>query len=31
VLRQTVIIRRNDDGTLVEATLDDLVAPRAEA
>src|SRR5688572_27155942 len=31
VLRQTVMIRRNDDGTLVEATLDDLVAPRAEA
>src|SRR5262245_19807168 len=31
VLRQTVVIRRGDDGTLVEATLDDLVAPRAEA
>jgi len=31
VLRQTVVIRRSDDGTLVEATLDDLVAPRAEA
>lgn len=31
VLRQTVVIRRADDGTLVEATLDDLVAPRAES
>jgi cell fate regulator YaaT (PSP1 superfamily) len=31
VLRQTVVIRRSDDGTLVEATLDDLVAPRAES
>jgi cell fate regulator YaaT (PSP1 superfamily) len=31
VLRQTVVIRRADDGTLVEATLDDLVVPRPEA
>jgi len=31
VLRQTVVIRRDDDGTLVEATLDDLVAPRTGA
>ena len=31
VLRQTVVIRRGDDGTLVEATLDDLVVPRPEA
>jgi cell fate regulator YaaT (PSP1 superfamily) len=31
VLRQTVVIRVGDDGTLVEATLDDLVVPRPEA
>jgi cell fate regulator YaaT (PSP1 superfamily) len=31
VLRQTVVIRRADDGTLVEATLDDLVVSRPEA
>jgi cell fate regulator YaaT (PSP1 superfamily) len=31
VLRQTVVLRRSDDGTLVEATLDDLVVPRADA
>jgi len=30
VLRQTVVLRRADDQVEVEATLDDLVAPRAE-
>ena len=31
VLRQTVVVRRAEDGIEVEATRDDLVAPRAEA
>jgi len=30
VLRQTVVLRRAEDEVEVEATLDDLVAPRAE-
>ena len=31
VLRQTVVVRRAEDGVEVEATRDDLVAPRADA
>ena len=31
ILKQTVVVRRADDDVEVEATLDDLVAPRAEA
>jgi cell fate regulator YaaT (PSP1 superfamily) len=31
VLRQTVVLRRAEDDVEVEATLDDLVAPRAES
>jgi cell fate regulator YaaT (PSP1 superfamily) len=31
VLRQTVVVRRAEDGVEVEATLEDLVAPRADA
>jgi len=30
ILKQTVVIRRADDGVEAEATLDDLVVPRAE-
>ncbi len=28
ILKQTVLIQRDDDGVLVEATLEDLVDPR---
>ena len=31
ILRQTVVVRRAEDGVEVEATLEDLVAPRPEA
>jgi cell fate regulator YaaT (PSP1 superfamily) len=31
VLRQTVVVRRAEDNVEVEATLEDLVAPRADA
>jgi len=31
VLRQTVVVRRAEDGVEVEATRDDLVARRADA
>ncbi len=31
VLKQTVVVRRAEDGVQVEATLEDLVAPRANA
>jgi hypothetical protein len=31
LLKQTVMVRLGDDGTQVEATLEDLVARRADA
>ncbi len=31
ILKQTVVIRRHDDGVEAEATLEDLVVPRADA
>jgi len=31
LLKQTVMVRRADDGTQVEATLEDLVARRPDA
>ena len=31
ILRQTVVIRRDDDGVEAEAGLDDIVVPRADA
>jgi cell fate regulator YaaT (PSP1 superfamily) len=31
LLKQTVMVRRGDDGAQVEATLEDLVARRADA
>jgi hypothetical protein len=31
LLKQTVMVRRGDDGTQVEATLEDLVVRRADA
>ena len=30
ILKQTVLIQRDDDGGVVEATLEDLVDPRGE-